>query len=52
MNNLVKEIKNQKFVAEFGITEAFFVNGEFYLTSKYEVSLENYDRLEEELKNI
>jgi len=50
MKNLVNNIANQLFVKQFGITEAFFINGEFYITSHYDLGYENIISLEKELK--
>jgi hypothetical protein len=49
MKNLVSKIKDQSLVKNFGITEAFFVNGEFYTTSYYTLPFEVVEQLENEL---
>jgi hypothetical protein len=50
MENLVSKIKDQSIVKEFGITEAFFFNGEFYTTSNYQLPYETIEYLENELR--
>ncbi len=50
MKNLVSKISNQKLVKDFGITEAFFYNGEFYITSNYDLGHETIADLEKELE--
>ena len=52
MKNLVSKIANKELVKNYGITEAFFYNGEFYITSNYDLSIETINDLETELSNI
>lgn len=51
MTNLVSKIANQDLVKNYGITEAFFYNGEFYITSNYDLHYETIAELENELSN-
>ena len=50
MKNLVNNISDKKMIKEFGITEAFFFNGEFYITSNYELGIETINNIENELR--
>lgn len=52
MTNLVNQIADQKLVKNFGITEAFFYNDEFYITSEYTLDREVIESIENELRNI
>jgi len=49
MTNLVSKISNQEAVKSFGITEVFFMNGEFYTTSNYTIPFDMSAELEAEL---
>jgi len=49
MENLVSKIENQKTVKNYGITEVYFFNGEFFITSNYELPYELTEQLELEL---
>jgi hypothetical protein len=50
MKNLANNISDKKMIKEFGITEAFFFNGEFYITSNYELGIETINNIENELR--
>lgn len=49
IKNLVSKINDQKLVKDYKITEAFFLNGEFYITSIWELDFETIANLEKEL---
>ena len=48
--NLVTKIADKKIVKNYGITEAFFFDGEFYMTSIYDLGFELYAQIEKELE--
>ena len=48
--NLVSKIEDKKLVKDYGITEAFFYEGEFYITSEYDLHPDTCNLIECELK--
>ena len=48
MENVLNKIEN-KIVKSFGITEAFIMNGELYITSAYTLDFVLINKLESEL---
>jgi len=51
MENLVSKIEDRVIVKDFGITEAFFIDGEFYLTSEWDIPFELFLKIEKELRS-
>lgn len=51
MKNLVNNIENKKMVKTYGITEAFFIDNEFYITSEFDLSFEMISEIENQLKS-
>jgi hypothetical protein len=52
MKNLVSEISNKSLVKNYGITQAFFIDGELYTTSHYDLPMDVFVEIENELTKI